>query len=46
MLCCAKYIKKELEDHSVLEKAFNNFPEYNLILTGMNSEIVIFFFSN
>lgn len=34
MLCSAKYIKSELEDHNVLEKAFANFPEYNLVITG------------
>jgi len=35
MLCSAKYIKKELEDHNVIEKAYTNFPEYNLVITGM-----------
>lgn len=34
MLCSAKYIKKELEDYNVIEKAYTNFPEYNLIITG------------
>lgn len=34
MLCSAKYIKKELDDHNVLDKAFTNFPEYNLVITG------------
>ncbi|KAL4091877.1 hypothetical protein QTP88_026489 [Uroleucon formosanum] len=34
MLCSAKYIKKELEDHNVIEKAYTNFPEYNLVITG------------
>jgi len=41
MLCSAKYIKKELEDHNVIEKAYTNFPEYNLVITGMNSTILI-----
>lgn len=36
MLCSAKYIKNELEDHNVLEKAYTNFPEYNLVITGIN----------
>lgn len=39
MLCSAKYIKKELDDHNVLEKAYTNFPEYNLVITGMNIKI-------
>jgi len=39
MLCSAKYIKKELEDHNVIEKAYTNFPEYNLVITGMNTTI-------
>jgi len=40
MLCSAKYIKKELEDHNVIEKAYTNFPEYNLVITGMNTTIL------
>lgn len=40
MLCSAKYIKKELEDHNVIEKAYTNFPEYNLVITGMNTIIL------
>lgn len=42
MLCSAKYIKKELEDHNVLEKAYNNFPEYNLVLTGITWSKFVF----
>jgi len=44
MLCSAKYIKSELDDHNVLEKAFTNFPEYNLVITGINSNISIIFY--
>lgn len=39
MLFSAKYIKSELEDHNVLEKAFANFPEYNLVITGNKNKI-------
>lgn len=39
MLCSAKYIKNELEDHNVLEKAFTSYPDYNLVITGINSYI-------
>lgn len=39
MLCSAKYIKSELENHNVLEKAFTNFPEYNLVITGKSSQV-------
>lgn len=42
MLCSAKYIKSELEDHNVLEKAFTNFPEYNLVITGIKSTVSTF----
>ncbi|XP_050533463.1 diacylglycerol lipase-beta [Daktulosphaira vitifoliae] len=34
MLHSAKYIKSELEDHNIIEKALINFPEYNLVITG------------
>lgn len=46
MLCSAKYIKSELEDHNVLEKAFANFPEYNLIITGIKRKISTFYYRN
>lgn len=44
MLCSAKYIKNELDDHNVLEKAFTNFPEYNLVITGINNYILIIYY--
>ncbi len=34
MLSSAKYIKKELEDYGVLDKAFNMYPDYSLVLAG------------
>lgn len=43
MLCSAKYIKHELEDHNVLEKAYANFPEYNLVITGIAFQYIYFF---
>lgn len=43
MLCSAKYIKSELENYNVLEKAFTNFPDYNLVITGKIRQISIFY---
>lgn len=34
MLSSAKYIKKELEDYGVLDKAFAMYPDYGLVLAG------------
>lgn len=34
MLASAKYIKKELEDYGILDKAFAIYPEYSLVLAG------------
>lgn len=34
MLSSAKYIKKELEDYGILDKAFAMYPEYSLVLAG------------
>lgn len=34
MLSSAKYIKKELEDYGVLDKAFAMHPDYSLVLAG------------
>ena len=34
MLSSAKYIKKELEDYGILDKAFAMYPEYKLVLAG------------
>ncbi|XP_065203555.1 diacylglycerol lipase-beta [Planococcus citri] len=34
MLSSAKYIKKELEDYGVLDKAYAIYPEYKLVITG------------
>lgn len=39
MLYSAKYIKNELESHNVLEKAYANFPEYNLVITGIKYKL-------
>lgn len=44
MLCSAKYIKNELDDHNVLEKAYTNFPEYNLVITGIHYKLNFFNF--
>uniref|UniRef100_A0A8D9AJR1 sn-1-specific diacylglycerol lipase n=1 Tax=Cacopsylla melanoneura TaxID=428564 RepID=A0A8D9AJR1_9HEMI len=34
MLMSANYIKKTLEEYTILERAFHQFPEYSLVLTG------------
>jgi len=34
MLSSAKYIKKELEDYGILDKAFAMHPDYKLVLAG------------
>lgn len=34
MVSGAKYIKKELEEHKILDKAFAEYPDYGLVLTG------------
>lgn len=34
MLSSAKYIKKELEDYGVLDKAYAIYPDYKLVITG------------
>ncbi|KAI5695411.1 hypothetical protein M8J75_016175 [Diaphorina citri] len=34
MLMSANYIKKTLEEYTILERAFHQFPEYELLLTG------------
>lgn len=34
MLLGAQYIKKRLDDVGILDRAFNLYPNYSLILTG------------
>ncbi|RZF36575.1 hypothetical protein LSTR_LSTR010686 [Laodelphax striatellus] len=34
MLMCANRLKKHIEDAGILDKAFGQYPSYNLILTG------------
>lgn len=42
MLSSAKYIKKELEDYGILDKAFAMYPEYSLVLAGNFYNFYIF----
>lgn len=41
MIFGAKYVKKSLDKHNILEKAFSRYPHYKLVLTGKAIEELI-----
>lgn len=45
MLLGAQYIKKRLDDVGILDRAFNLYPNYGLILTGTDIFLKHFYFS-
>jgi len=35
-------VKKELDDHNIIEKALDSFPKYDIVVTGMATKHSIF----